>query len=127
MKCHKRFKDGKGHRYWSIVESVRTRRGVIKRHLLHLGEINDTQRAQWCSALDVLDEPSETFKQMSIFPEDRQPPPEICHAIQIRLNQMTLHRPRQWGGCWLALELWNQLDLDGLWSGRLAASRKGID
>jgi hypothetical protein len=125
LKCHKRFKDGKEHRYWSIAESVRTRRGVIKRHLLYLGEINDTQRAQWCSALDVLDEPDKTFRQMSIFPEDRQPPAEICNAVQIRLSQMTLHRPRQWGGCWLALELWTQLDLDRFWSAPLAASRKG--
>jgi transposase len=125
LKCHKRFKDGKEHRYWSIVESVRTRRGVIKRHLLYLGEINDTQRAQWCSALDVLDEPDKTFKQMSIFPEDRQPPADVCNAVQIRLSQMTLHRPRQWGGCWLALELWSQLDLDRFWSGSLVQSRKG--
>ena len=56
LKCHKRLKDGKEHRYWSVVESVRTRRGVIKRQLLCLGEINDAQRAQWCSALDVLDD-----------------------------------------------------------------------
>jgi hypothetical protein len=125
LKCHKRFKDGKEHRYWSIVESVRTRRGVIKRHLLYLGEINDTQRAQWCSALDVLDEPDKTYRQMSIFPEDRQPPAGICNAVQIRLSAMTLHRPRQWGGCWLALELWNQLDLDRFWFAPLAASRKG--
>lgn len=56
LKCHKRIKDGKEHRYWSIVESVRTRRGVMKRQLLYLGELNDSQKAQWCSALDVLDE-----------------------------------------------------------------------
>ena len=55
LKCHNRLKNGKEHRYWSVVESVRTRSGVIKRQLLYLGEINDTQRAQWCSALDVLE------------------------------------------------------------------------
>lgn len=65
LKCHNRFKDGKDHRYWSIVESVRTRRGVIKRQLLYLGEINDAQRVQWCSALDVLDESDGVVKQMS--------------------------------------------------------------
>ena len=105
LKCHKRFKDGKEHRYWSIVESVRTRRGVMKRQLLYLGEINDAQHAQWCSALDVLDDSNGSFKQMSLFPEDRAPPPDVCNPVQIRLNQMTLHRPRQWGGCWLAMEL----------------------
>jgi transposase len=127
LKCHKRFKDGKEHRYWSIVESVRTRRGVIKRPLLYLGEINDTQRAQWCSALEVLDESDHSVHQMSLFPEDRTPPPEVPNPIQIRLNRMTLHRPRQWGGCWLAMELWRQLGLDGFWTPRLPASRKGTD
>jgi len=125
LKCHKRLKDGKEHRYWSVVESVRTRRGVIKRQVLYLGEINDGQRAQWCSALDVLDESNDTVRQMSLFPDDRTPPADVCNPIQIRLNRMTLHRPRQWGGCWLAMELWNQLGLDGFWAPRLPDSRKG--
>jgi len=127
LKCHKRFKDGKEHRYWSVVESVRTRRGVIKRQLLYLGEINDSQRAQWCSALDVLDESSDTVRQMSLFPEDRVPPPDACNPVRIRLSKMTLRHPRQWGGCWLAMELWNQLGLDKFWAPRLAESRKGTD
>ena len=125
LKCHKRLKDGKEHRYWSIVESVRTRQGVMKRQLLYLGEINDAQRSQWCSALDVLDDSNGSFKQMSLFPEDRAPPPEIANPVQIRLSQMTLRHPRQWGGCWLAMELWSQLGLDGFWAPRLPDSRKG--
>lgn len=125
LKCHKRFKDGKEHRYWSVVESVRTRRGVMKRRLLYLGEINDTQRAQWCSALEVLDQENGSYSQMSLFPEDRQPPPEIVNPVQIRLSQMTLRHPRQWGACWLAQELWSQLGLDEFWVSRLPQSRKG--
>ena len=125
LKCHKRLKDGKEHRYWSIVESVRTRRGALKRQLLYLGEINDAQKAQWCSALDVLDESNESVKQISLFPEDRTPPPDVSNPVQIRLSKMTLRHPRQWGGCWLALELWNQLGLDSFWETRLPESRKG--
>ncbi len=125
LRCHKRTKDGKEHRYWSVVESVRTKRGVHQRQLLYLGEINDAQRAQWCSALDVLDESNDSFRQMSLFPEDRTPPPEVSNPVQIRLNQMTLRHPRQWGGCWLAMELWNQLGLDSFWAPRLPDSRKG--
>jgi hypothetical protein len=125
LKCNRRIKDGKEHRYWSVVESVRTKRGVMKRQLLYLGELNDSQKVQWCSALDVLDESNDSFKQMSLFPEDRTPPPEVSNPVQIRLNQMTLRHPRQWGGCWLAMELWNQLDLDRFWEPRLPDSRKG--
>ena len=125
LKCHRRCKDGKEHRYWSIVESLRTRHSVCKRQVLYLGEINDTQRAQWCSALEVLDETNASVQPMSLFPEDRTPPPEIAHPIQLRLSQLTLHHPRQWGGCWLALELWAQLGLDAFWVPRLPVNRKG--
>ncbi len=125
LKCHQRLKDGKAHRYWSVVESIRTRRGVIKRQALYLGEINDTQRAQWCSALDVFDESSDSVRQMSLFPEDRTPPPGVINPVQIKFHQMTLRHPRQWGGCWLAMELWHLLGLDSFWGPLLSSSRKG--
>lgn len=125
LRCHRRHKDGKTHRYWSVVESVRTRRGVHQRHLLYLGEINDAQRSQWCSAIEVFDEHRHQLRQMSLFPEDRPPPPDIAHPIRVRLDQMSLRRPRQWGGCWLALELWDQLGLEDFWRPRLGPSRKG--
>lgn len=125
LRCHKRFKDGKPHRYWSVVESVRTRRGVHQRPLLYLGEINDSQRAQWCSALDVLDPATDSVQQMSLFPEDRIAPVGVSRPVHVRLDQLALRRPRQWGGCWLALEVWDRLGLDGFWRPRLQDSRKG--
>jgi len=99
----------------------------MKRHVLYLGEINDSQKAQWCSALEVFDEADASIKQMSLFPEDRTPPPDLTHPVQIRLKELTLRRPRQWGGCWLALELWHQLGLDGFWQPLLPASREGTE
>jgi len=55
--------------------------------------LNDSQKAQWCSVLDVLDESTDSMQQMSLFPEDRTPPPEITNPVQIRLNKMTLRHP----------------------------------
>lgn len=127
LRAYKRNKDGKEHRYWSVVESVRTSKGVHQRQLLYLGELNDSQKTQWCSALEVLDESDHSVKQMSLFPEDRTPPPDVTNPVQIKLNRMSLRHPRQWGGCWLAMELWNQLGLDEFWASRLADSRKGTD
>ncbi len=127
LRHHIRRKDGKEHRYWSVVESVRTHQGVHQRQVLYLGEINDAQQAQWCSALEVLDKSSGSLRQMSLFPADRTPPPEVSNPVQIRLQEMTLRHPRQWGGCWLALELWNQLQLDSFWRPHLGPSRKGTD
>lgn len=126
LKCSVRKKDGKEHRTWSIVESRRVRgKGCVQRHVLYLGEINDSQRGAWQKTIEVFEEEKSAFKQMAIFPEDRYPTQNQEEVIQVRLKEMTLHRPRQWGGCWLNCGLWNQLGLDQFWESRLPASREG--
>lgn len=118
-----RRKDGKEHRYWSIVENRRVRGGrTVQQTVLYLGEINDAQHARWCRTIETLD--GDRRIQLALFPADRQPPPE-CAAVQVQLDRLELARPRQWGACWLALELWRQLDLDGFWRDRLPPSREG--
>lgn len=118
-----RRKDGKEHRYWSIVENRRVRGGrTVQKTVLYLGEINDAQQAGWCRTIEALD--GNQRIQLALFPEDRRPPPE-CRAVQVRMDQLELLRPRQWGACWLALELWEQLGLDRFWEDRLPPSREG--
>jgi len=118
-----RQKDGKAHRYWSIVENRRVRGGrTVQQTVLYLGEINDAQQASWCRTIEALD--GERRVQLALFPADRQPPP-ACPAVQVQLDRLELARPRQWGACWLALELWQQLELDGFWHARLPPSREG--
>jgi hypothetical protein len=125
LRAKTRKKDGKVHRYWSVVESRRTAEDrVLQRQVLYLGEINDSQKAAWTRAIAVVAEAGEA-RQMAIFPDDRPAPELACEVVQIRLSELSLHRPRQWGACWLALELWQQLDLDGFWSPRLPPSRQG--
>jgi hypothetical protein len=125
LRAKTRKKDGKVHRYWSVVENRRTADArVLQRQVLYLGEINDSQKAAWTRAIEVfIDE--DGARQMAIFPDDRRAPELDCEVVQIRLGELSLHRPRQWGACWLALELWEQLDLDGFWSPRLPPSRQG--
>ncbi len=126
LRAKTRHKDGKVHRYWSVVENRRTRNNrVVQRQVLYLGEINDSQRAAWTQAIEVLQDGQQRTKQVAIFPDDR-PAPEIEHeVVQIRLAELVLQRPRQWGGCWLACELWEQLALDAFWAPRLPPSRQG--
>src|SRR6201987_1151266 len=123
----KRKKDGKEHRYWSIVENRRIGGGrVVQRPLLSLGEINDSQELAWRKSIAILEEGALQPSTLSLFPEDRceglLPDASI---VRLRLNELRLCRPRQWGGCWLALSLWRELELDGFWGGRLPPSRKG--
>lgn len=127
LRAKTRLKDGKAHRYFSIVESHRTSSGkIIQRHVLYLGEINDNQQAAWCKSLDIFHDGRK--EQLAIFPEDRTPPSLPGHqVVQIRLNEMRLLHPRQWGACWLANEMWSLLHLDNFWSSRLPSSRKGTD
>jgi hypothetical protein len=121
-----RRKDGKEHRYWSIVENRRVAAGrTVQRHVLHLGEINDDQRAAWCQTIEAFDEGGQQAKQIALFPEDRAAPALDCDVVHVRLSGLRLRRPRQWGACWLACHLWDHLRLDDFWSARLPASRQG--
>jgi transposase len=128
LRCTGRWKDGKQHRYWSIVESQRAADGrVVQRQVLYLGEINDSQKAAWCQSIEVLECSSGQWRQVALFPEDREAP-ELAHeVVHIRLDQLQVQRPRQWGGCWLSGELWQQLRLDEFWRERLPMSREGTD
>src|SRR5712692_6653325 len=122
-----RQKDGKEHRYWSVVENTRVGGGrVVQRHVLYLGEINDTQELAWRRSIEVLEDGAARPRTLSLFPEDRceglLPDASI---VRLKLSELRLSRPRQWGACWLALMLWRELELDRFWSGRLGVSRKG--
>jgi len=124
-----RFKDGKAHRYWSVVENRRVSGGqVVQRQVLYLGELNDAQQAGWIRTIEAFEGKGRGAKELALFPDDR---PQLrvapCEAVRIRLSDVTLLHPRQWGACWLALHLWGLLELDEFWRARLAQSRKGTD
>jgi hypothetical protein len=107
LRSTRRLKDCKEHRYWSIVESKRCAGGkVVQRPVLYLGEINDSQRASWCRVIDAFDEDSGQARQLALFAAERAVPEHAKgYGVQVRLSAMQLHRPRQWGACWLASEL----------------------
>jgi hypothetical protein len=121
-----RRKDGKTHLYWSVVENRRLDDGrIAQRHVLYLGEINSSQAEAWRRAVEVFDEDQGRTRALSLFPEDRCAAPAGDDVIRLRLNEMRLCRPRQWGACWLTGVLWRDLQLDRFWAERLPASRKG--
>jgi transposase len=127
LKCSTRKKDGKEHRSWSIVESRRRGRSVVQRHVLYLGEINDSQRAAWQKSIAVFDEQNGESHQCALFPEDRTPASGELPAIHVRLDQLQLSRPRTWGACWLGDQLWRELQLDTFFAPLLGRSREGTD
>ncbi len=117
------MKDGKIHEYWSIVESRRLSDGrIAQRQVLYLGEINSSQREAWRKTIEVHDE--DGARQVALFPAGSMPADDV-DAIGVRLSELRLERPRQWGACWLAMQLWQEIDLEGFWWSRLAPSREG--
>jgi transposase len=121
-----RKKNGKEHRYYSLVENRRVASGrVVQRHALYLGEINDSQQEAWRKTIEIFEEGRTRPRTVALFPEERFGAVDDADIVRIRLSQLSLHRPRQWGGCWLACQLWEQLGLDQFWAQRLEPSRKG--
>jgi hypothetical protein len=122
-----RNKNGKAHSYWNVVENKRLDDGrVVQRQVLYLGEISSSQVGAWRKAIEVLDEDAGEARRLTLFAED------VCEAaadeasvVRLRLSALRLCRPRQWGACWLAGQLWRELQLDRFWADRLPASRKG--
>jgi transposase len=122
-----RFKDGKEHHYWSLVENRRVDGGrkVVQRHVLYLGEINSSQQAAWRKTIEVFETGSARSRTVALFPEERAPAIKDDEVVRIRLDQLELRRPRQWGACWLASVLYEKLELHTFWGERLLPSRKG--
>jgi transposase len=121
-----REKNGKKHEYFSIVENKRVAGGrVVQRHVLYLGEINSRQEDGWRRTIEIFEEGQSRPRTVALFAADRVEPVAEAEVVRIRLGDLELRRPRQWGGCWLAGELYEQLGLDRFWAERLPASRKG--
>jgi transposase len=111
LRPNHRSKDGKAHTYWSLVESVRTPDGPRQRTLCHLGELNGSDHARWLKTVEVFNEHGEA-RQLKLFPSHVEPPADDPQVARVLVNQVRLERTRQFGACYLGLELWRRLDLD---------------
>src|SRR6266545_1810381 len=121
-----RKKNGKEHRYCSIVENKRCAGGnVVQRHVLYLGEINDQQQAAWQKTIEIFEHGQPLPRTVALFPEDRTVEVEGSHIVRVKLSELQLRHPRQWGACWLACQLYEELGLNQFWAERLPPSRKG--
>src|SRR3954464_12417528 len=116
LRSHGRKKDGKDHTYWSLVETVRTPDGPRQKTLCYLGELNNSAQARWLTTVEVFNEQGEA-QQLKLFPSHVEPPPDDPQVARVLLNKVRLERTRQFGSCWLGLELWKRLALDHFFEG----------
>lgn len=123
LRCHERVKYGKRRAYWSVVENRRISGGrIVQRQVLYLGEINALRVEAWRKTIDKHDDGKR--QQNALFPMGSMPADGV-EGFEVRLSELRLERPRQWGACWLSCELWEQLGLDEFWRPRLVPSREG--
>src|SRR6516164_2358955 len=128
LRCTTRKKNGKEHRYWNLVENRRVAGGqVVQRQVLYLGEINDSQQEVWRKSIEVFEDGRSAPRTVALFAEDQRAPVDDEQVIQVRLKDLTVRHARQWGACWLACELYEQLKLDQFWAERLPPSRGVMD
>src|SRR5216684_1450414 len=126
LRCSNREKNGKDHRYWSIVENKRCAgERIVQRHVLYLGEINDQQQAAWQKTIEIFEHGQVVPRTVALFPEDRGVEIDGVHIVRVKLGELQLRHPRQWGACWLACHLYEELGLNEFWAQRLPPSRKG--
>jgi transposase len=111
LRAHSRDKDGKAHTYWSLVETVRTADGPRQRTLCYLGELNSSAQSRWLRTVEVFNEQGEA-QQLKLFPSHVAAPPDDPQVARVLLNKVRLERTRQFGACYLGLELWKRLELD---------------
>ncbi|MGC9952511.1 MAG: IS1634 family transposase [Bryobacteraceae bacterium] len=90
---------------------MRTPDGPRQKTLCYLGELNSSAQARWLSTVEVFNEQGET-EQLKLFPSHVEPPPDDPQVARVVLNKVRLERTRQFGACFLGLELWQRLELD---------------
>jgi len=111
LRPNNRTKDGKAHAYWSLVETVRTPDGPRQRTLCYLGELNGSAQARWLKTIEVFNEQGES-RQLKLFPAEVEPPEDDPNVARVVLNKVRLERSRQFGDCYVGLDLWKRLELD---------------
>ncbi len=111
LRPHSRNKDGKDHAYWSVVETVRTPDGPRQKTLCYLGELNSSAQARWLRTVEVFNDQGEA-RQLKLFPSHLAPAEDDPQVARVLLNKVRLERTRQFGSCFLGLELWKRLELD---------------
>lgn len=129
LKKNRRRKNGRTFTYYNIVENKRCAGGkTVQRQVLYLGELNGSQLEAWRKSIEVFDEDENTQTELALYPESESPGTiDPNTTVEIKLGALTLHHPRQWGACWIALHFWDLLQLDDFFTARLGVSRKGTD
>lgn len=114
LRPYKRFKDGKAHTYYALVESVRTANGPRQHIVAYLGELNHDQERRWQRTVVFYNRQGDA-QQLRLFPDSEDVPlPDDADVVHVRLKQVGWTNARRFGDVWLAWQLWRMLHLDDI-------------
>src|SRR5260370_2900098 len=113
-----RKKDGKTHRYWRLVQSVRVGRRVIQQTVAQLGERDAEGRLQ---ARRLAGRLIGAPEQAALFDDGSDQ-----GSVSIRLKGVRVERSRQFGDVYLALALWRGVGLEDFCRQVLATGKEQI-
>jgi hypothetical protein len=110
LRQHGRIRNGREHRYWSLVKTVRPADGPRQRTLCYLGELNGSAHARWQKTIQVFNQQGEST-QLKLFPAEVEVPDDT-QVARVLVKKVRVERTRKLGDCYLGLELWKRLQLD---------------
>src|SRR5437660_12559816 len=111
-------KDGKVHRYWRLVRSVRVGRRVIQQTVAQLGELDAQGHVQARALARRL---IGTPERAQLFDDGSEQ-----LTVPVRLKGIRIERPRQFGDVYLALALWRGTGLEELCQQVLSVGQERI-
>jgi transposase len=123
LRRYERKKNGKGHVYWALVESIRTARGSRQKVVAYLGDVKKCEPTGWAAlgrGLDKKDRPDP-----SLFDPPAYPGPADDLAL-VQIKGIRLERQRDFGDVWLAHGLWRLLKLDKLLAARMESGDEHV-
>jgi hypothetical protein len=123
LRRYQRKKNGKGHVYWALVESIRTARGSRQKGVAYLGDVKPRERTGWAALgrrLDKKDRPEPSLFDPPCYAE---PPDDLA---LVRIKGVRLERQRDFGDVWLGLGPWRLLKLDELLTSRMVSGDEHV-
>ena len=117
LRQHERIRNGRGHSYWSLVETVRTPDGPRQRTLCYLGELNGSAQAHWQRTIEVFNQQGEST-QLKLFPAEGEVPDD-GQVVRVLVKKVRVEHTRKFGDCYVGWELWKRLQLDDFFAQHL--------
>jgi transposase len=124
LKRLQRRKNGKGHTYWALVESIRTAKGSRHRVVAYLGVLKKSEKNGWAQLCRRLN--GRVRPQPLLFAPPHYDDPTDDEPVLVKLESIRLQRLRDFGDVWLALGLWRLLGLDQLLSHLMPSGREEV-